>query len=161
MCWRQAECSRPLNKWINYEINLINSVFMKEMIISLSLTDDDVVDMILSPPVRHVSPAAVTGQRALVILVLLGFIWIQIFRLQGRRSGVCWTSGSIMSFFFFYLDWTGDPDWGRKLNQSLFSQQLNMLNTEALFLKLKYSWHENKQKWLSELQCFVFFPPVW
>lgn len=47
---------------------------MKEMIISLSLSDDDVVDMILSPPVRHVSPAAVTGQRALVILVLLGFI---------------------------------------------------------------------------------------
>lgn len=47
---------------------------MKEMIISLSLTDDDVVDMILSPPVRHVTPAAVTGQRALVILVLLGFI---------------------------------------------------------------------------------------
>lgn len=47
---------------------------MKEMIISLSLGDDDVVDMILSPPVRHVTPAAVTGQRALVILVLLGFI---------------------------------------------------------------------------------------
>lgn len=47
---------------------------MKEMIFSLSLSDDDVVDMILYPPVRHVSPAAVTGQRALVILVLLGFI---------------------------------------------------------------------------------------
>ena len=123
-CRRQAECSRPLNQLIDNEINLIHSVFMT--LVTMWWT------WLSSCPSCRTSSCHWAG--ALVILVLLGFIWIQIFRLQGRRSGDCWTSDSIMSFFliFFFIrtgpeiqriqepNWTNPPV--RKRQNKLFSQ---------------------------------------
>ena len=128
-CRRQAECSRPLNQLIDNEINLIHSVFMT--LVTMWWTW-------LSCPSCRTSSCHWAG--ALVILVLLGFIWIQIFRLQGRRSGDCWTSGSIMSFFlifFFYPDWTGDPedpaDTRTKLNEPPVRKRQNKLFSQLKF----------------------------